>query len=1134
MVLAADPSIEIRPEFLSPDIPLVISYSGFTNGEKIVVGYSFAYPTVQNERSEVVNGFLKYPFQLTDGEIRILSGDLTVNGKKVSSGIYSGLSRGLESVLLSGSGIPGKDTGIGAFQISGAKKTGEDSGSISFFPVFSPSHGMVNVSVVIGNKSVSRQISWKNGEKPSGNLSQDENPEADDREYGVMKVTPDLLRAQMERDLSVPILPDAPLPSEHGNKSLLNYLPNIPDDRIQGSCGNCWVWGATAVLEIAHTVQNGIFDRLSIQYFNSNYHGGKNVNGTGFACTGGGPGIFADFYRTPGYNKAIPWSNTNASYADVWCDRNCTETAMPAKYISEVPSYPIRSIEDYEVSTRTVTNEQAIANIKAQLNANIALNYMAAMPNATVFNKFWNYFSQNYSSEIWDPDLYSDYDEVPNYSHYMTLVGYNDTSPDPDEWYWIILNSWGVFDNRPDGLFRLKMNMNYSGGGLTPFNRFFGFNVSFKEPELPGNFSISTIEQSGGTTGLFPSLVVNGKNGSYISYFSSPSQRPWTDGTTGSIRLIRMNSSVQPVTMEKEKTVVNLVYRSYPEGTQQPEWGRTSLGLDSDNNPVIAYNTVKSGDYIQTINISYGSGDGWHESFIDMFYPWSPSVAVPERGFPTLGYISGTSKNVRFAYNPGKDYTQPWNVADVIPPKGDWTNNNPWQAYLTHLYTGQEKTARMFYYDISDRTIRHSWMPDNRSVDNWNVEPVIPEVSAGWVSAAFDPDSRNLGVCWYDPGEHTLKFIEKPAESGWGLPERVDTGDHDVGSNCSLAYGPASGAVPGPGISYYDATIRSLIFAWRDEGGWHTTRVDSGGAGTSSSLGYTSDGYPVIAYRHEDSNALKIAHMTKGAGISASFTSDVQTGNVPLTVRFSDTSGSTALLLSPVEEERSDSSYGIHYWWDLNGDGTWEEEDNPNPVYTYTRAGSYNVRMLIHIRIPLIFSDLDLWGIADKEDYIRANGTPEANFSANPLSGTPPLPVHFTDASGGDLSSWNWTFGDGTVSHDQNPDHTFTGTGRYTVTLERSGSSGSAIARKPGMIDVSSGNLTGPAGMLKISSEPGDADIFIDSVYQGVTPVDSLVVRAGAREIRIHKDGYRDWAGTVRVTGDTVTVIPRVRLWPVG
>jgi PKD repeat protein len=58
-----------------------------------------------------------------------------------------------------------------------------------------------------------------------------------------------------------------------------------------------------------------------------------------------------------------------------------------------------------------------------------------------------------------------------------------------------------------------------------------------------------------------------------------------------------------------------------------------------------------------------------------------------------------------------------------------------------------------------------------------------------------------------------------------------------------------------------------------------------------------------------------------------------------------------------------------------------------------------------------------------------------ADFSADPTSGEAPLTVEFTDESDGAVS-WLWDFGDGTTSTEQNPTHTYTHAGEYTVSLE--------------------------------------------------------------------------------------------------
>ncbi len=59
------------------------------------------------------------------------------------------------------------------------------------------------------------------------------------------------------------------------SRNLLGHIDYIPEERNQNYLNNCWVWACTAALEAEHDVQNGVKQRLSIQYFDSNYEGGS-------------------------------------------------------------------------------------------------------------------------------------------------------------------------------------------------------------------------------------------------------------------------------------------------------------------------------------------------------------------------------------------------------------------------------------------------------------------------------------------------------------------------------------------------------------------------------------------------------------------------------------------------------------------------------------------------------------------------------------------------------------------------------------------------------------------------------------------------------------------------------------------
>ncbi|NHN48376.1 PKD domain-containing protein [Halostella sp. JP-L12] len=66
------------------------------------------------------------------------------------------------------------------------------------------------------------------------------------------------------------------------------------------------------------------------------------------------------------------------------------------------------------------------------------------------------------------------------------------------------------------------------------------------------------------------------------------------------------------------------------------------------------------------------------------------------------------------------------------------------------------------------------------------------------------------------------------------------------------------------------------------------------------------------------------------------------------------------------------------------------------------------------------------------------NSPPTADFTYSPSSPSTADVVNFTDQSSdpdGSIVSWSWSFGDGTSSTAQNPDHSYADDGTYTVTL---------------------------------------------------------------------------------------------------
>ena len=82
---------------------------------------------------------------------------------------------------------------------------------------------------------------------------------------------------------------------------------------------------------------------------------------------------------------------------------------------------------------------------------------------------------------------------------------------------------------------------------------------------------------------------------------------------------------------------------------------------------------------------------------------------------------------------------------------------------------------------------------------------------------------------------------------------------------------------------------------------------------------------------------------------------------------------------------------------------------------------------------------------------------PVAQFSASTTSGTAPLALNFLNTSTGTITTYAWTFGDGTTASAQSPAHVYSLAGVYTVSLTVTGPGGSNTKTNSNYITVSAG-----------------------------------------------------------------------------
>jgi PKD repeat protein len=112
--------------------------------------------------------------------------------------------------------------------------------------------------------------------------------------------------------------------------------------------------------------------------------------------------------------------------------------------------------------------------------------------------------------------------------------------------------------------------------------------------------------------------------------------------------------------------------------------------------------------------------------------------------------------------------------------------------------------------------------------------------------------------------------------------------------------------------------------------------------------------------------------------------------------------------------------------------------------------------------IPDLFAgvrfDDDGGSAAGCEYFVALNdGTlvpPVAKFAYTPFRGKAPLSVQFSDQSTGNVTGWEWDFGDGTTSNEQHPQYVYTTTGIKSVTLTVRGPAGSHQRLRTNIIRV--------------------------------------------------------------------------------
>jgi PKD repeat protein len=201
---------------------------------------------------------------------------------------------------------------------------------------------------------------------------------------------------------------------------------------------------------------------------------------------------------------------------------------------------------------------------------------------------------------------------------------------------------------------------------------------------------------------------------------------------------------------------------------------------------------------------------------------------------------------------------------------------------------------------------------------------------------------------------------------------------------------------------------------------------------------------------------------------------------IPAAVPVVDFGASPASGTAPLNVVFTNSTTGLvtSWAWDF-GDGTTSTAQNPTHVYS--TPGSYKA----------VLTATGPGGAASKTAAtaisVVAPAAPVVNFSASPTGGAAPLSVIFTNTTTGQVTSWAWSFGDGTSSIVKSPTHVYSTPGSYKATLTATGPGGVASKTAATAITVSAGGTAdGTAPTVGITAPSGGATVA------GTTPVSAV------------------------------------------
>lgn len=227
-----------------------------------------------------------------------------------------------------------------------------------------------------------------------------------------------------------------------------------------------------------------------------------------------------------------------------------------------------------------------------------------------------------------------------------------------------------------------------------------------------------------------------------------------------------------------------------------------------------------------------------------------------------------------------------------------------------------------------------------------------------------------------------------------------------------FSFVPADDACTGEPINFhYSGVVTNDILTWDfDDGSPASNETDP--VHTYVNPGTYNVQLHVDKYICENDTSME---MTINPLPSPGFSTDVIDGCLPVDVQFYD--------------ESNDVQPGAGYEWTFGDGGT--SNNHGNASHTYSQAGLFTVSLTVS-------NTQRCAQTITKPNLIKVSPNPDADFEADPWITTLDTPtIDFSDLSISDsaIMSYEWDFGDGETSNEENPSHTYTRPGEFDIML---------------------------------------------------------------------------------------------------